>query len=187
MKTTLNILKVFCTLLVISAFLDFVKRLHKVLYYFFNNDSERLLLFNMQIPENWSDTVYNILAVISLGLITYMVLLLVDFRHVIFNFSKAKVFTEENSKKLRAIGKGLIIYGIVIASLDIILGVLISDSSYSLTPGNSPSNSGYEFGHIIGVTISKRLPIFLVALFIQFISFILVKGNELQDENDLTI
>ena len=187
MKTTLNILKVFCTLLVISAFLEFVKRLHKVLYYFFNSDNERSLLFNMQIPENWPDTVYNTLAVISLGLITYMVLLLVDFRQVIFNFSKAKVFTEENSKKLRGIGKGLIIYGVIITSLDIILGVLIADSSYGLTLDNSPYNLGYEFGHIIRITVNKRLPIFLVALFIQFISFILVKGNELQDENDLTI
>jgi hypothetical protein len=189
MKTTLNILKIFCTLLVISVFIDFIKKLSHVFYYFFNG-GEKSKLFNIQIPENWDDGVYYFLLSISLALIIYITLLAVDFRQVIFNFSKDKVFTKENSKQLRRIGKGLIIYAIIIISLDVILGTIAIDwlnQSLEINSSNSSYSSGYKFGRIIGSAISNRLPMFLVALFVQFISFIVVKGNEIQEENNLTI
>ncbi|MFT7899240.1 MULTISPECIES: DUF2975 domain-containing protein [Tenacibaculum] len=186
MKSVLSILKVFCTLLVVSVFIDFIKRLHKIFYYLFNG-GERSLVFNMQVPDNWPDSVYYFLSITSLALIIYMVLLTVDFRQVIFNFSKDDVFTTENSKRLRRVGKGLIVYGIVVLSFKVVLGLAI-DGNLSLSTSSDPSySSGYILGYTVGTSISKMLPIFAMALFIQFISFIVGKGNVLKEENDLTI
>ncbi|MGG6230037.1 DUF2975 domain-containing protein [Tenacibaculum sp. SDUM215027] len=175
MKSILSILKVFCTLLVVSVFVDFIKRLHKIFYYLFNG-GERSLVFNMQIPGNWPDGVYNLLSITSLILIIYMVLLMVDFRQVIFNFSKNEVFTEENSNQLRRVGRGGIIYGVIMFLFYVLLGILI----------NKPS-PGYDLGRLIGGAVNKVLSVFVMALFVQFISFIVVKGNVLKEENDLTI
>lgn len=186
MKSTLNILKVFCTLLVVSTFIDFIKRLHKVLYYLFNG-GERSLVFNVQVPENWTDSTYNFLSITSLGLIIYMVLLAVDFRQVIFNFSKDDVFTRGNSNRLRRVGKGLIVYGIVVLCFTTVLGLIIEGGSTLSSSSDPAYSSGYIFGYTVGASINKVLPIFVVALFVKFISFIVVKGNVLKEENNLTI
>ncbi len=185
MKTTLNILKFFCTLLVISMFVDFIKALHNALYSFFNG-GRRYEVFNLQIPESWPDMIYYFLLITSLCLITYIVLLTVDFRQVVFNFSKDKVFTEENSKQLRKIGKGLVVYGVIMLVLNIVLGIILIDFP-DVPHESSAYNAGAKFGSVIRRTIKNSISIFVVALFVQFISFIVVKGNVLQQENNLTI
>lgn len=185
MKTTLNVLKVFCTLLVISMFIDFIKSLSNVISGFFNA-GKRFEVFNLQIPESWPDAVYHFLSIVALCLIIYVVFLAVDFRQVVFNFSKDKVFTEENSKQLRKIGKGLVVYGVIMLVLNIVLGITLIDFP-DVPHESSAYNAGAKFGSVIRRTIKNSISIFVVALFVQFISFIVVKGNVLQEENNLTI
>jgi len=187
MKTTLSILKVFCTLLVINVFIDFIKKVNHILRYFFN-EGGKSKLFDLVIPENWNNGIYYLLLLISLGLTIYVTLLAVDFRQVIFDFSKEKVFTKENSERLRKVGRGLIIYGSVIFFITFILSFSAAQylDTYKMDYNDSVERIN-DLGYAFGGSIIKVLKIFVVALFVQFISFIVARGNELQEENDLTI
>ncbi|MGG6230036.1 DUF2975 domain-containing protein [Tenacibaculum sp. SDUM215027] len=186
MKSILSILKVFCTLLVVSISVKFFEKLFRIFHYAIYRGS-KTKVFKLSIPESWNDGYYYSLLLITLILIGYLLYLVVVFRKVIFNFSKNDVFTKENSNRLRKVGKGLIIYGVIVLCLATILGLVI-DGGRPLSMNSDPVYSaGYVFGYTIGTSISKVLPIFVVALFVQFISFIVVKGNALQEENNLTI
>lgn len=186
MKSTLNILKVFCTLLVISVGVKLFERFYKIVHYAVYGGS-KTKVFKLTIAENWSDEYYYFLSLIALVLMGYVMFLLVEFRKVIFNFSKDSVFTKENSDRLRKVGKGLIIYGIIVLCFTTVLGLIIESGSTLNLSSDPAYSSGYIFGYTVGASINKVLPIFVVALFVKFISFIVVKGNVLKEENDLTI
>jgi len=186
MKSTLNILKIFCTLLVVSVGLSFFEKLYKVIHYVFYG-GRKIKVFKLEIPVSWNDEYYYFLSLVALVLMGYVMFLLVEFRKVIFNFSKNSVFTKENSDRLRKVGKGLIIYGIIILCFTTVLGLIIEGDSILSSSSDPAYSSGYIFGYTVGASINKVLPIFVVALFVQFISFIVGKGNVLKEENDLTI
>ncbi len=190
MKKVLSILKWFCTLLVFSAGISFLEKVYKLIHYVIYEGS-KIKVFKFSIPEDWNDWYYYCLSLIGLTLMAYLIYLIIEFRKVIFNFSKENVFTKENCERLRRVGKGLFIYGGVILVFTIVLGLITMSqpdlSSISDLAVKYGYSIGYTFGFIIGTAISKVLPIFVVALFVQFISFIVVKGNLLQEENNLTI
>ncbi|WP_272150643.1 DUF2975 domain-containing protein [Tenacibaculum aiptasiae] len=190
MKKVLSVLKLFCTLLVISVGINFFEKTYKVIHYvIFGGVKSKV--FKMSFPDNWNDGYYYFLSFIVLGLMGYLMYLLLVFRKVIFNFSKEHVFTKENCNRLRTVGKGLIIYGTVILCFTFILGFILSTdpdlSSISDPAVGQGYKVGYKIGRALGISISNVLPIFVVALFVQFISFLVVKGNVLQEENNLTI
>ena len=190
MKKILGVLKWFCTLLVVSAGINFFERIYKLIYYAFYGGS-KTEVFKLSIPADWNDGYYYFLSFVGLVLMGCLIYLIIEFRKVIFNFSKENVFTKENCERLRRVGKGLVIYGGVILVFTIVLS-LITRSQPDLSSISDPAvkygySIGYTFGFIIGTAISKVLPVFVVALFVQFISFIVVKGNLLQEENNLTI
>ena len=189
-KTILSILKLLSTLFVISVIVKSSEKLLNVIHYVIYR-GEKPRVFKLKIPESWDDIYYYFLIAIALGLAIYLIYLIVMFRKVIFNFSKDYVFTKENSERLRQVGKGLVIYGLVVLGFTMILEVIINDKPI-LDISSDPSVRrgyafGYKVGYAIGTSISKVLPIFVIALFVQFTSFIVVKGNVLQEENDLTI
>ncbi|WP_408045987.1 DUF2975 domain-containing protein [Tenacibaculum crassostreae] len=157
--------------------------IHHIVY-----GGSRIKVFKLEIPESFHDEYYHLLNFIALALVLYFIYLILEFRKVIFKFSKNSVFTQENSQRLRKVGRGLVIYGSIILCITIILGLAIDGSNSGINANSNPAFSiGYIFGYTIGASISKVLPIFVVALFVQFISFLVVKGNVLQEENDLTI
>ncbi len=186
MKKVLSVLKWFCTLLVISAGIKLFERMYKIIHCVIYGGN-KTKVFNLSIPEEWNDNYYYFLSFIVLVLMSYLIYLIIEFRKVIFNFSKENVFTKENCEKLRKVGRGLVIYGIIILSFSITLGLIIEGEPKINADSTFPGRMGYFTGYTIGTTISKGLPIFVVALFVQFISFIVVKGNVLQEENNLTI
>lgn len=186
MKKVLSVLKWFCTLLVISAGISLFERIYKLIYHVVYGGS-KTKVFKLSIPEDWNDGYYYFLSFITLVLMGYLIYLLIEFRKVIFNFSKENVFTKENCERLRKVGKGLVIYGIIILSFSVVLGLVIEGEPKINADSTFPGRMGYLTGYTIATTISKGLPIFVVALFVQFISFLVVKGNVLQEENDLTI
>ncbi|OSY88656.1 hypothetical protein WH52_02965 [Tenacibaculum holothuriorum] len=189
MKKVLSILKLFCTLLVISVGFKFLEKLFEMIHYAVYG-GKRPEVFKVVIPEDWNVGVYYFLTIMSLLVIAYLIYLIVVFRKVIFNFSKDKVFTRENSERLNSVGKGLIVYGILFLVFSVFLNMAyvfqlnesINPMGYDLAKSKS-----YNLGAALGRSVRGNLAVFVVALFIQFISFIVVKGNELQEENDLTI
>lgn len=186
MKKVLSVLKWFCTLLVISAGIKLFERMYKLIHCVIYGGN-KTKVFNLSIPEEWNDGYYYFLSFITLILMGYLIYLIIEFRKVIFNFSKDNVFTKENSNRLRKVGKGLMTYAVVILCFSVVLGLIIK-GNLALSENPDPVfRFGYTFGYTIGTAISKVLPIFVVALFVQFISFIVIKGNVLQEENDLTI
>lgn len=182
MKRALNLLKLFCTLLVMSVSFKFLERLYMIIHYYIYKGS-RSKIFNFHFTENWSEGTYYLSSIMVLILSAYLIYLAIEFRKVFLNFTKEEIFTKENSIRLRKIGKGLIIYAIIIVLSELLLGL----SNANLSSNQTSYNSGYAIGHVIGIIINKRLPIVLVALFVQFISFIIIRGNVIKVENDLTI
>ena len=182
----LKIIKLFCVFVLIAFVIKFIKELYQVFYYSFFGGN-KMKVFGITFPENWSEEVYFFLVISSLFLLGFLIFLTLEFKKVISNFSKVKVFTKSNSLRLEKIGKHLVIYGIIILLFDLILGFAIKQSINGTSSFDPAFNLGYAFGYTFGVIIAKRLPLFLVAFFIQFISVIVVKGNKLQQENDLTI
>ena len=183
MKKVLSVLKWFCTLLVVSAVISFFERIYKLIHYVIYGGG-KTRVFKLSISEDWNDGYYYFLFFITLVLMGYLI---IEFRKVIFNFSKENVFTKENCKRLRKIGKGLVIYGIIILSFSVVLGLMIEGEPRINADSTFPGRMGYLTGYTIATAINKGLPIFVVALFVQFTSFIMIKGNVLQEENDLTI
>ncbi|WP_299162546.1 DUF2975 domain-containing protein [uncultured Tenacibaculum sp.] len=186
MKKVLSVLKWFCSLLVVSAGINFFERMYKLMHYTIYGGS-KAKVFKLSIPEDWNDNYYYSLSFIVLILMGYLIYLIVEFRRVIFNFSKENVFTKENSDRLRKVGRGLMIYAAVVLCFAIVLGLIIEREPSINADSTLPGKIGYTFGYIIGTAISKVLPILVVALFVQFISFLVVKGSVLQEENNLTI
>ncbi|APG66054.1 hypothetical protein LPB136_12045 [Tenacibaculum todarodis] len=182
MKRVLSSLKLFCTLLVISTSYKFFKELYKIIHYFIYGGN-KLKIFSFNFPKNWSEGIYYLLSVVVLILVGYLIYLAIEFRKVFFKFSNEEVFTKENSERLRKIGKGLIIY----ATIHVIFELVLGFSNVIQLPNETAYGSGYNVGKVLGIVIRERLPLFLVALFVQFISFIVVKGSIIKQENELTI
>ncbi|SNR14115.1 DUF2975 domain-containing protein [Tenacibaculum jejuense] len=185
MKTALNLLKIIVLLFIISLSIDSVRKVFHFIQHIVNG-GQKIEIFKIQLTDHFNTNLYHffLATVILLGL--YLLYLLFSFKTVISNFINDTIFTPENCDRLKKIGNGLIIYATVLIVLEIFFRGFLGLNEIRFS--NDPAvNLGYNLGYASATIIKQKLPIFLIALFIQFISYVLVKGNVLQQENDLTI
>ena len=185
LKTALNLLKTIILLFIISLSIDAVKKVFHLIQHSIYG-GQKIEIFKIQLTDHFNTNLYHffLATVILLGL--YLLYLLFSFKTVISNFINDTIFTPENCKQLKNIGNGLVAYATILIVLEIFFrGVLgFNEINFSKDPA---VNLGYNFGFVSTTIIKQKLPIFLVAMFLQFISYVLVKGNKIQQENDLTI
>ncbi|SEP78061.1 Protein of unknown function [Hyunsoonleella jejuensis] len=168
-----------------------LKQLNGFYHFVVNNQSKREIFLGIKIPDDVNHSFYIIASILSFTLLIYLFYLLNIFRKTTRDLSNNLIFNEENGIQLFKIGKGLLVFGIILLIFKITISIVFyykpfEDVSKTLT---------YEFGYALGFTMSNLFlfivsvgfPIFIVSLFLMIISQLIKQGHYLKQENDLTI
>ncbi|WP_338356075.1 DUF2975 domain-containing protein [Yeosuana marina] len=168
----------------------FGRQVWYVIQSYLNGTVERHVFFGIKIPDDFTQTGFLIVSVVSCAILIYLFFLLYVFRKVIQGLIKNQLFISENAEQLVKISKGLFFFGVVLFLIQFVLRMTQSFPAVAVNKGLAYSAS-YDLGYKIGVTInlllSNGFPIFIYALFIFIIAKLIKEGNLLKQENDLTI
>lgn len=171
-----------------------IKQIKDLYHFTMNNQVKREILFGMRLPDEAGSSWYIIMSVVSFILLIYLVYILNIFRKITIDLSNNLIFTHENGVQMSKIGKGLLFFGIALSILKTTLNFLFYFNSSELKPHDS-YEIGRSFGYTLGfglgslfqIILTVVFPIFIVALFLMVISYLIKTGALLKQENDLTI
>ena len=181
MKKLFNYFSIFIHFLFIIAILDFIRAL---------GSFSKLLLDYFGLINDTSDmqTTSILLMVIYFAhtlALAYIIWILNPFRKLANNLSLNNLFNMDTSKVFDKVGKGFIVYSIV---RFIINWIEKGYEGYMKVQSHEHNETlPYVFGRAFGESISDRLPLVIMGLFLLIISGIILKGVVLKEENDLTI
>jgi len=186
MKSLAILLKWVCVLFSLRLGYLIFRQVSRIIDSYSNEFFLKELIFNIKIPESIGNHWFAAISIFSCLLLIYLIHKLNILRMITSDISKKEIFTAYNGLQLISIGKGIIIFGIILSIIETSLGVYIYiqdvDSTETLA-----YKLGYSIGYPIGIVFFKRLHIFIIALFILMIAKLINEGTLLKQENDLTI
>ena len=155
MKSTLTVLKVFSILLIIKILTTkFLKKLAQ-LFHYIRYGGEKGKIFKFSIHDTISNDTYYIFSILELVLSAFILYLLYTFFKVLSDFSNNKIFTSTNAKRLRNVGTGLVIFGILIVLTEASLRFTLNIDNHHASNDMSV-NTSYNFGYGLGQILAKK-------------------------------
>ena len=141
---------------------------------------------NITVPETTSYSTYCIFSLITTFPLIYLIFQLIAFRKISKKLEQNLIFDSESGTNLNSVANGFF-YFILFASITkLFLGTYINYTNNQST-GRIGELIGIAMGESIFDTILFILPMLVITLFVKIIALLLMHGEVMKSENDLTI
>lgn len=181
MKIILFILKSFCVIYLAVLSFDLLADFNNV-YDYVIHGLKKEQVFGYNYPPDWSLLLYWFFQVLSIGFKAYAIYLLFVFKDIIQSFNTNNFFTKTNGENLMFIGSGIILLAVLLGLTALPFNIYESLNSEIL-----PNRTNYKYGYGLGKTLKSFMPLLMFSMFFILLGNIVKKGQEIQEENDLTI
>ncbi len=184
MKKLAFILKWISILFLIRVLYLIGSQIQKALFY--SPVLEEKLIFGIKLETELTKSEYLILSTVIVLALLWLSYYVYIFIKISLEIQANAIFTKTNSIKLATTAKGVLVFVVALVAIELILNITaLYESIISVKSMNY--SIGYVTGSILAIILFKRLPFFVITIFILVIARLIEKGFVLKQENDLTI